>query len=147
MGMLMLMRSFRLPLQRESSTDQMIRAFSFALDQEFPGDQKDAEEAYGQHGKSHHHGKEVGYYVWILGPVSLQSLFGHQPAVLFGSLLHQLIFGKPSGKDYCIDRKLGRTEVGIEEVDRKDKARDQERYVRMDDRCNVKNPSGKEDGE
>ena len=57
-GMFVLMWLFPLPLQVESSTQQVIRASFFDLDQEFPGDQK-AEEAHGQHGKSYHHGKEV----------------------------------------------------------------------------------------
>jgi len=60
MDLLMAIRSFRLSLQGEGPTDQVIRAFTFGLDKEFPGDQKDAEEAYGQHGKSHHHREEVG---------------------------------------------------------------------------------------
>ena len=37
--------------------------------------------------------------------------------------------------------------MGIEKVDRKDEPRNQERHVRMDDRCNVENPPGKKKGE
>src|SRR5262249_35103338 len=74
----------------------------------------------------------------------IQTPFGNQPVIPAAAFMKHFVFRYPPGENNRVHRELLNPKMGIEKMDRKDKAGGQQRLIRMNNQCDVDYPARQE---